>query len=220
MEEKKKVINTTEEVHKDPMRFLDDVMLVGSSNAIELQESQGQKSFVESYTLPVEGPFYNREPEKNKAILEAFGFKLLGEVPGDPIFQFVEMPAGWKKVPTEHPMWSDVVDDKGRKRLAIFYKAAFYDRSAHYHFCSRFTIEHDYKTEDKGVAITHVKDGEKIIFSTVPINLPPPGHHQEFYASRDLATKTATKWLVEHYPDWQNPGAYWDAEPQQNTTMP
>ena len=27
-------------------------------------------------------------------------------------------------------MWSDLLDDKGVKRGSIFYKAAFYDRSA------------------------------------------------------------------------------------------
>lgn len=202
---RKAVVNTTKETNENPLNFLRYSMIVGSSNAIEFQESQGQKSFVNSDTIPTEGPFYNREPEKNKAILEAFGFKLLGEVPGDPIFQFVEMPAGWKKVPTEHSMWSDVVDDKGRKRMAIFYKAAFYDRSAHYHFLSRFSVKRDYEAEGNGLAIAHIKDGEKIIFSTQPIKLLT-------FSTGDIATKTAIEWLTEHYPNWQDPTAYWELE--------
>jgi hypothetical protein len=42
----------------------------------------------------------------------------------------VSLPPGWKVVPTDHSMWSDLVDAKGEKRASIFYKAAFYDRDA------------------------------------------------------------------------------------------
>lgn len=209
--EKKKVINTAEEVRKDPMRFFDDSIVVGTSNAIELQESQGQASFVKSDTLPTEGPFYNREPEKNKAILESFGIKFLGPVPGDSLFQFIELPAGWKKIPTDHSMWSDIVDDQGRIRIAVFYKAAFYDRNAHFHIERRFSAALDYKARDNNIAIAHVKDAGKVIFTTEPIKLDN-WQSKESLDICDSATKKATEWLTEHYPDWQNPGAYWDLE--------
>jgi hypothetical protein len=76
-----------------------------------------------SDTLPTN--FQGREA------LEAAGVKFGAAVKGDPMFTYVELPAGWKKRSTGHAMWSDLVDDKGRKRASIFYKAAFYDRSAH-----------------------------------------------------------------------------------------
>jgi hypothetical protein len=48
----------------------------------------------------------------------------------DPLFCRVELPAGWRKVPTDHPLWTDLVDGGGKVRAKIVYKAAFYDRYA------------------------------------------------------------------------------------------
>jgi hypothetical protein len=48
----------------------------------------------------------------------------------DPIFCLAELPKGWKKRPTEHSMWSELVDENNVVKAEIFYKAAFYDRSA------------------------------------------------------------------------------------------
>lgn len=91
--------------------------------AIMDQESAGQQSFVSNDTLPTD--------LRGKEILEAAGVKFLGVVEDDDMFQYVELPDGWKKVPTDHSMWSNLVDEQGRVRASIFYKAAFYDRSAH-----------------------------------------------------------------------------------------
>jgi len=91
--------------------------------AIMDQESAGQQSFVSSDTLPTD--------LRGKEILEAAGVKFLGVVEDDDMFQYVELPDGWKKVPTDHSMWSNLVDEQGRVRASIFYKGAFYDRSAH-----------------------------------------------------------------------------------------
>ena len=66
-------------------------------------------------------------------IMEAWGIVFLGPVPNDALFQYVTLPEGWHKQPTEHSMWSHLLDDKDRKRASIFYKAAFYDRSAQLH---------------------------------------------------------------------------------------
>jgi len=48
----------------------------------------------------------------------------------DDLFTSVTLPEGWHKEATEHAMWSKLIDDQGRERASIFYKAAFYDRSA------------------------------------------------------------------------------------------
>src|SRR6185436_8068032 len=45
-----------------------------------------------------------------------------------------------KKIATDHSMYTDLVDDKGRVRASIFYKAAFYDRKADISFKRRFSI--------------------------------------------------------------------------------
>lgn len=192
-------INTSK---TQPEDFLLDVAAVGTSNAIEMQESEGQHFFVASETLPTDG---------DKTPLEASGVKFLGTVEGDPLFQYVVLPKGWKKQATEHPMHSDLLDKKGRKRAGIFYKAAFYDRSAHFHCNTRFSIHKDY--DSKHASIARVLDGETIIFSTEPLK-HLGGHDRETvlknYAMDDAARKTATEWLAAKYPDWQNAAAYWE----------
>lgn len=109
---------------EDGLDLLARAMATGSSSdAILGQEAAGQQSFVKSTTLPAE--------IRGKEILEAAGVKFLGPVEGDDLFQYVELPEGWKKEPTDHSMWSKLVDEQGRERASIFYKAAFYDRRAH-----------------------------------------------------------------------------------------
>lgn len=78
-----------------------------SSNGILAQEAAGQQSFVNSDTLPT-----NMQGDARR-VLEAAGVKFKGTVGRDSIFQYVELPRGWKKVATDHSMWSDLVDDKG-----------------------------------------------------------------------------------------------------------
>jgi len=124
------------------------------------------------------------------------------------MFQYVELPAGWKKAPTDHSMWSKLLDDKGRERASIFYKATFYDRSAHLSLTTRFGFRRDYDREEKeGVAVTYVTDGGNIIHTTEAIKMPDD--RQKRYEVGDKADKAASAWLNKQYPDWRNPGAYW-----------
>lgn len=63
--------------------------------------------------------------------LETAGVKFGEVVEGDSLFQYVELPVGWKKQGTDHDMWSSLHDENGKEVATIFYKAAFYDRRAH-----------------------------------------------------------------------------------------
>lgn len=116
----KKVTNTT----TDPRP---EWLFGGNPRAIEAQEAAGQRELAESTQLPT------KIPPDQKAKLESMGVKFLGPTEGDRLFQNVELPKGWQKKPTGHSMWTDLVDDKGNKVAAIFYKAAFYDRDAFMH---------------------------------------------------------------------------------------
>jgi hypothetical protein len=51
----------------------------------------------------------------------------------DPLFIRAQLPEGWTGADPGHPqgIWSYIKDDEGYDRIAIFYKAAFYDRHAH-----------------------------------------------------------------------------------------
>jgi hypothetical protein len=193
-------VNTRAEVESNPLGMLAQSFVMGSSKAIEQQEAAGQRDLVGSDTLPTE----MRPGEKE--VLETAGVKFLGPVQGDSLFQYVELPKGWSKRPTEHSMWSDLVDEKGRKRAGIFYKAAFYDRGSHLHMCTRYSYRLDYdRVSKEPVAVAYVMDGEARIFSSEEITFSKDSK----YDAMDKAEGQARKWLDSQYPEWSSPAAYW-----------
>jgi hypothetical protein len=180
--------------------FLLKAFASGSSDGlIEGQEAEGQTSFVNSDTLP-------RRTNGAPIDWSRLGIKLLGPVPDDELFQYVELPAGWAKRPTDHSMWSDLVDDKGRVRANIFYKAAFYDRGAHISLARRFSVVTDYELQrSANKAVAMVKDGDTVVFRTEPLECS-----KHYWNETEAAEKNARAWLAERYPDFQDPHAYWD----------
>lgn len=111
--------NTTQ---RDPMIHLLGSMSDGTSGYIEGMEAAGQQQLVHSDSLPTEA-------DGDESYL-ALGFSFGPADAGDSLFRPATLPSGWKKTGSDHSMWSYVVDDLGRRRVAIFYKAAFYDRNA------------------------------------------------------------------------------------------
>lgn len=199
---KRPPVNTEKE---SPIGMCVRMIVMGSNAAIESQEKDGQTSFVDSDTLPLDVG-----GNEDRKILESFGVKFLGAVPGDELFQYVELPPNWKKVSTEHSMSTWLVDDKGRRRASIFYKAAFYDRRASLSLARRYRVTQDFDREEaEHVAVAHVIDCDTVIFSTPPVALPQE-RNSEFYRIGDEAKKIARAWLDAHFPDWLNPAAYWD----------
>lgn len=99
-------------------------LLGGTDRYITEMESAGQRQLVNSTQLPTE---MNSGTDDD---LRAMGFELGDPNDGDPMFRNVTLPDGWSKQATDHAMWSKVVDEHGRARLKVFYKAAFYDRRA------------------------------------------------------------------------------------------
>lgn len=88
---------------------------------IESMEAAGQRQFVESTTIPT---------KCDAEALTALGFTLGEQVPGDALFRYCTLPTGWSRQATDHSMGSNIVDELGRERVSVFYKAAFYDRKA------------------------------------------------------------------------------------------
>lgn len=139
---------------------------------------------------------------------EKLGIKVIGPSEGDELFVDVELPEGWSIVPTDHSMHSSLIDEKGRKRAGIFYKAAFYDRSASISFCRRYSAFYrpfgGWETTDRKaprVGVARDSDGNEIWVSE-------PLAHETFIGNR--ATSLAVVWLDEHYPNWKDLTAYWD----------
>lgn len=118
--------NTTRAMREDPAEpliALAEGMATGSASSfIERQERDGQRQLVNSDRLPSQ--------MGDQAAYEALGFTFGEPDERDPMFRPATLPEGWKRQGSEHAMWSYLVDELGRKRVAIFYKAAYYDRSA------------------------------------------------------------------------------------------
>lgn len=117
-------MTTPENTSKRPNEVhLLGAMSDGASGYIEGMEADGQRQLVNSTVLPRE---ILHGPEEE---FTALGFTF-GE-PTDDLFREATLPEGWSRKGSDHAMWSYIVDERGVERVAIFYKAAFYDRRAH-----------------------------------------------------------------------------------------
>lgn len=186
---KNSIENTTAEVSANPVVGL----LTALPGGIEASEARGQSQLVRSEVLPADCRGASRQA------LEAAGVVFGAPVEGDLLFVHATLPAGWQKRATGHAMWSDLLDERGRKRAGIFYKAAFYDRKAHMHVNTRYVVECEYpENGDYKTHKAHVVDGGNKIFSTDWMT-------DEGEKARDLAKA----WLDEKRPGWENPAMYW-----------
>lgn len=121
--------NTTADMNApgspDLLLLLASGMTTGNANEfVTAQEKTGQRQLAASSSLPTDTHDTDRE-------FEAVGFVFGDPDPRDPMFRPTTLPAGWSKRGSDHDMWSYVVDEHGRNRVSVFYKAAFYDRAAH-----------------------------------------------------------------------------------------
>jgi hypothetical protein len=123
----KSVTNTTEKYKQKnfALEFLQGQMENPGSKPIEDMEAAGQRELVNSNVLPVVILHSSKED------FLALGFTFGELVEGDELFCYATLPEGWSRQGTSHNMWSIIVDETGKERVAIFYKAAFYDRRAH-----------------------------------------------------------------------------------------
>lgn len=179
---------------------MNDLIAATTPGGIEKQEAAGQVDFVRNATLP---------KDCDRSMLALAGITFGADA--DDLFVNVQLPDGWKKQATSHSMWSDLLDDKGRKRASIFYKAAFYDRNAHMSMNRRYNIESYEPCNADGVVVeygthTHMQTSISDCGNThVVIAL----REDQDYDAQKAHEALATKWLDEHFPDWRNPLAYW-----------
>jgi hypothetical protein len=185
---------------------LENFLAASTPGGIEAQEARGQKEFVSNEVLPKE-MLHGTTKEQ----FESLGFEFGDDA--DDLFINVKFPAGWVKKATDHSMWSDLLDEKGRKRASIFYKAAFYDRSAHISLNKRYSYSHqpednylsDMSYEDRkdGNWYGVVTDCDDVIYKTEPVK-------NCGWEEPDKLRDEAKIWLVKKYPDYENVLAYWD----------
>lgn len=169
--------------------------VASTPGGIERQEAQGQADLVRAASrLPLDCP---------REHLEALGFRF-GE-PAEGIFISAVFPAGWTLKATNHSMYSDLLDDKGRVRGGVFYKAAFYDRKARMHgLKTRYRIERPWDDTPMFTFTAQDFDGS-VLFASEEV----PQREGFPAVKQDAAENSCKDWLTANYPDWQNPIAYW-----------
>jgi hypothetical protein len=186
-----------------------NAVIAAMPGGIEQQEAAGQRAFVKSETLPKDCDAETRKT------LESAGV-IFGD-PVDDLFVRVMLPTGWHKEATNHAMHNKLLDEKSRVRATIFYKAAFYDRSANIHICRRFRPSHEpeggWEKYDNCAAesawVAAVRDSNDIlIWKSEPVTMNKDARYRS--ALSDKQYTQADAWLTENYPDWRNPLAYWD----------
>lgn len=184
---------------------MENFIAASTPGGIEAQEAAGQQNLIRSERMPRVDNTGQREDSKE--VLKKLGFKILGIA--DDQFYYTQMPTGWIWQATNHAMHSYVLDEKGRKRIHVFFKAAFYDYHAHLDLLTRYHAiwrpqegwdDHNLHDFAPDMKVAVALDGET-----------------EIWVSDPVLGKTALNvsalsgiWLNHHYPDWQNPFAYWE----------
>jgi len=180
----------------------ENFIAASTPGGIEAQEKRGQMEQAEKQTLPIDLQGRQKDFEKTGFV---FGQKI------DSLFQEVAFPTGWSKKPTEHDMWTDIIDDKGHKRGSIFYKAAFYDRCAHASLSQRFSVCVDYESE---LQDCYVSDELGLVKKRITGCRKPdwskPEEARARCGKRDSQCDKLRAWLDENYPDWKDAVAYWN----------
>ena len=180
-------------------------MVASTPGGIEAQEARGQQELVNNEALP-------ECSNCDRADLETLGFIFKGLI--DNLFVEVQLPEGWKKVATDHSMHSNLLDERGRKRGSIFYKAAFYDRRADWFLERRFSRsvqpvggydqDYDNETTQRECIVT---DCDEVIWQSGAVG---PSGNLKCYDIDNVLSPLGTEWLEENYPDWKDPLAYWE----------
>lgn len=183
-----------------------------------------QNQAVTSAQLPVMGTpghyRYSREDNsQNDRAWEEMGIEF-GEVTPGELFRDAKLPPGWLVRRTDHMLWNEVVDARGRVRASFFYKGAAWDRDAFINLRHRFKVSSIYH-DVRQLQQVAVLDGKEARYQTRIVDLgPEPSHNEDQEAwsawvkKREAVTTElraeCEKWLDERYPDWRHPWAHWN----------
>lgn len=188
---------------------MENAVIAATPGGIEAQEARGQAALTRTFNqLPKE--YTGGDRKFPVGLLKRLGFTI--QAPVDDLFVGVTAPAGWQLRPTSHSMHSEIVDGKGRVRGTVFYKAAFYDRSAHFNLRTRYAVETDYEERAEGQKwengrqriVCRDRATDEIIFS------------REWVRNGDAISRSESKeWdiavahLNEAVPGWDDIERYW-----------
>lgn len=188
---------------RDPMLHLLGTMSDGNDRYIEGMEAAGQRQLVNSDRLPTQLSGGTEDQ------FIAVGFTFGDPDPRDPLFRPATLPAGWTRQGTDHALHSNILDEHGRRRVGVFYKAASYDRRADMSLIglgaylrgvlrgdTTLIFDDTWATRDAVVkALGEIRDSEQAQADewAERITANSPDHYRKYVAEHtEAATKAAT----------------------------
>ena len=121
---------------------------------------------------------------------------------------------------TDHSMWSNILDQNGMVRGKMFYKAAFYDRSAHMYLSTRYQICTDYIGKDYSTTEIYFGNPQEKLYVAGQVHRANNATREqriEAYAIEESLKQEAREWAKKNYPDYENVNAYWDLPVKKDT---
>ena len=186
----------------------------GEKITAESIEAEGMAEAIQETLLPKD-----MDPERSE--WEALGFEFT-EIPNDELMYRAKLPKGWRMVSTNHPMSTDMIDELGRRRGAMFYKASIYDRKASMYLCRRYKVNLERKVDgfDATSTVYFGNPQERLfVAGEVIFSYKSPMEEQAKAVEQiDALEEVAKAWGLEHYPDCEDIHAYWDIEPEKQNT--
>jgi hypothetical protein len=182
-----------------------------STTILNNQEKQGQLEISNSPKLPT---MYDNvyPPIDSKPQLEKMGIKVLKKSIDDDLFYDIELPDGWYFKPTEHALYTELLDDKKRLRAVIFYKAVSYDRKSAITFATCYRVVTS-RTNDSYTA--YATNNNRTVFTNTIYRKEKIKYEDSLIACKEdslIACKNVKNFLNERFPDWRDINAYWDEE--------
>jgi hypothetical protein len=178
---------------------LENAMVASTPGGIERQEKAGQGELVNSTNMPL-------ELRPSREAFETVGFTF-GEALDD-VFMKATLPTGWKREASEHAMHSYILDEQGRKRVEVFYKAAFYDRRADAGLIGRYSVQSCYPDNPSGEGLAEDEIRHVVFDGGTEIHRMPVCKRSD-WSAREPSEKAARAWLAERFPRADDPTAYW-----------
>ena len=180
---------------EEAIKLATRIQIAATPGGIEQQESAGQRELLERNILPRLIRGGTREQ------LAQFGLRFGKDI--DDLFVECVLPLGWTKKAGEWDTHNDLLDEKGRVRAFIFFKAAFYDRQAHMSLRGRFKVDLYQAGRDDAHRIAAVTDSGKVLLVLGEWRRSDP-------EASDAYLEQGRAWLAQRYPNWESPLAYWD----------
>ena len=121
----------------------------------------------------------------------------------------MELPNGWRKEISSNlgAGWFVITDDQERVRLTFFQGAK---GISNIRLARRFSVYiNKQKKEDDEIAVAEILDGDKVIFTTDPIDLPKSSHNPDYKTILNEVFGIALGVLEKDFPNWINPAEYW-----------